>query len=75
MALDARCPCPGCTIRRRREADHLLAWNHHGETAAVNAGPLCRWHNNVKNRGFTVHRDARGAWHYHRPDGTEVTPA
>jgi len=74
MVLNARCPCPGCTIRRRREADHLIAWKDNGETSADNAGPPCRWHNNAKNRGFTLHRDTQGAWHYYRPDGTEVTP-
>jgi hypothetical protein len=37
--------------------------------------PLCARHNRFKSRGYRYWRDTTGAWHTHRPDGTEIQAA
>ena len=73
LATGGRCSCRGCTNRHRLEIDHIIDWQHHGTTDADNGDPRCRWHNNLKNKGFTTWRDPEGIWHTDRPDGTEIT--
>lgn len=69
------CCWPGCSAPVSWcQADHLEAFNgsRQGSTCPGNGGPLCGKHNRFKQHGFTVHRDQRGRWHHHRPDGTEI---
>ena len=79
MLSATTCYWPGCDRPVTQcQADHLEAWHARdgtggGTTCPDNGGPLCGRHNRLKHHGFTVHRDADGTWHVHRPDGTEIT--
>ncbi len=69
------CCWPGCNAPASTcQADHLLPWAHpdEGRTDPGNGAPTCGKHNRFRNHGFTVHRDADGALHVHRPDGTRI---
>lgn len=69
-----RCLWPGCgRASSRNQIDHTHEHSRGGTTTPSNGGPACGRHNRTKNRGYTVHRDADGGWHVHRPDGTELT--
>jgi hypothetical protein len=69
-----RCLWPGCgRASSRNQIDHTHEHARGGPTTPSNGGPACGRHNRTKSRGFTVHRDADGNWHVHRPDGTELT--
>jgi hypothetical protein len=57
---------------RRSQADHTTDYAQGGPTDPANGGPRCRRHNQIKNHGYTVHRDGRGNWHTYRPDGSEI---
>jgi len=73
MSLSPRCTQPGCRVRSRRsEADHTKRWADGGRTDPNNGNPKCRKHNLLGNHGYTTHRDRKGRWHTHRPDGTEI---
>ena len=68
------CAHKGCGVSARRcELDHLVDWQHDGDTDQHNAAPRCRTHHRAKERGFRVWRDDGGQWHTYRPDGSEVT--
>ena len=70
------CYWPGCHVPVTDcQADHLEGFNSRtrGPTNPHNGGPACPKHNRLKERGFTVHRNADGHWHIYRPDGTEIT--
>ncbi|MEZ5295299.1 MAG: DUF222 domain-containing protein [Ilumatobacteraceae bacterium] len=68
-----RCTHPGCRVRTKRtHTDHTLDYAKGGTTDPANGNPRCRRHNQAKNHGYTVHRDALGEWHTYRPDGTEI---
>jgi Domain of unknown function (DUF222) len=54
------------------DADHSLGWRAHGATVPRNGQPLCAGHNQLKERGFHVHRDEQGTWHVIDPDGTDI---
>jgi hypothetical protein len=74
MSLFHRCTHPGCRVRAGRcEVDHLVDWQHGGETRPDNGGPRCGRHNRLRNKGFKVERDRLGHWHTYRPDGTEIS--
>ena len=69
-----RCLWPGCgRASARNQIDHTHEHSRGGVTTPANGGPACGRHNRTKHRGYTVHRDARGDWHVHRPDGSELT--
>ena len=69
-----RCLWPGCgRASSRNQIDHTHEHSRGGVTTPTNGGPACGRHNRTKNRGYTVHRDADGNWHVHRPDGSELT--
>jgi hypothetical protein len=69
-----RCLWPGCgRTSKRNHVDHTHEHSRGGLTMPSNGGPACGRHNRIKNRGYTVHRDADGHWHVHRPDGSELT--
>jgi len=69
-----RCLWPGCgRASARNQIDHTHEHARGGLTTPTNGGPACGRHNRIKSRGYTVHRDADGNWHVHRPDGTELT--
>jgi hypothetical protein len=71
MTLAPRCTHPGCRIcTSHSQADHVQPWAGGGRTDTDNGTPRCRRHNNIRNHGYTTHRD--GTWHTHRPDGTEI---
>ena len=58
----------------RLQAAPATAESKLGHTDQDNAGPNCGWCNRTKHQlNLTVTRDHTG-WHYHRPDGTEITP-
>ena len=72
-SLFPRCTHPGCRVRTKRtHTDHTLDYAKGGTTDPANGNPRCRRHNQAKNQGYTVHRDALGEWHTYRPDGTEI---
>ena len=72
-SMSTRCTHPGCRVpTKRTQTDHMIEWSRGGPTDPGNGNPDCRRHNLVKNRGYTVHRDALGDWHTYRPDGTEI---
>lgn len=51
-----RCEFPGCGARAARcDAEHDLAYPD-GPTCACNLGPLCRYHHQVKQQGWTKTR-------------------
>lgn len=69
-----RCIWPGCgRDSKRNQIDHTHGHARGGLTRPDNGGPACGRHNRFKTGGYTVHRDAHGTWHVHRPDGTELT--
>lgn len=69
-----RCLWPGCgRTSKRNQIDHTHEHSRGGLTMPSNGGPACGRHNRIKHRGYTVHRDADGNWHVHRPDGSELT--
>ncbi len=69
---DPRCQFPGCTARRC-DAHHLTHWAHGGSTSLDNLIHLCRWHHRaVHEGGYQITRDAEGAMHVTRPDGTPL---
>ena len=55
------------------DADHSLGWKAHGNTVPRNGQPLCQAHNQLKERGFHVHRDNHGDWHVTDPNGNDIT--
>ncbi|MGI8936694.1 MAG: DUF222 domain-containing protein [Iamia sp.] len=73
------CYWPGCHVPVTEcQTDHLRPWDDRGGTrlgGSTNPGdgaPACGRHNRFKEHGFTVHRDATGTCHVHRPDGTAI---
>jgi hypothetical protein len=69
---DPRCQFPGCTARRC-DAHHLTHWADGGSTSLDNLVHLCRWHHRaVHEGGYRIARDAEGAVHVTRPDGTPL---
>ena len=54
------------------DTDHSLKWAAHGATVPRNGAPLCRRHNLHKERGFQIHRDSDGNWHFINPEGDEI---
>jgi hypothetical protein len=72
-SLSTRCTHPGCRVpTKRTQTDHTVDWARGGRNDPHNGGAKCLRHNLLKNRGFTVHRDALGIWHTFRPDGSEI---
>ncbi len=74
------CYWPGChTPVTACQCDHLRPWSVRGDgsgggcTCPGNGGPGCGRHNHLKEKGYRVWRDATGAIHVHRPDGTAIT--
>jgi hypothetical protein len=55
------------------DADHSVGWKAHGATVPRNGSALCPRHNQLKERGFTVHRDPDGHWHITDPHGNDIT--
>ena len=72
--LSARhCCWPGCAVPTSQcEIDHSVEHSKGGLTNPGNGAPFCGRHNRIKQKGFTTRRDPTGAWHTHRPDGTEI---
>ena len=73
--LLARMPRPRhpVPVRPRRTLDHdaptaAVA----GVPAPATGRPAAGDTTGRRRRGYTVHRDATGRWHTHRPDGTEI---
>ncbi len=55
------------------DADHCVGWKAHGATVPRNGSALCPRHNQLKERGFHVHRDPDGNWHTTDPHGNPIT--
>ena len=72
-SLSTRCTQPGCRVpTRRTQTDHTVDYARGGTTDPDNGNIRCHRHNLMKNRGYTVQRDALGQWRTYRPDGTEM---
>jgi hypothetical protein len=54
-------------------ADHSVGWKAHGATVPRNGSALCPRHNQLKEQGFTVHRNTNGHWHTTDPHGHPIT--
>ncbi len=68
-----QCRWIGCTRSGRHcQLDHTHDWAHGGCTCPANGGLLCGFHNRLKQIGFRLWRDPSGAWHFYRPDGSEI---
>ncbi|MEQ8717971.1 MAG: DUF222 domain-containing protein [Acidimicrobiales bacterium] len=75
QATATECLWPGCHRPGSEcQIDHLRPFRDGGETHPANAGPMCGFHNRIKNHGYSTWRDADGKWHTARPDGTEIPP-
>ena len=67
------CVWPGCHAPvTNAEIDHMHEHTNGGRTCPDNGAPLCGRHNRWKQKGFTIHRDAHGTIHVHRPNGTPI---
>ncbi len=74
MLLATTCAWTGCDRPVAWcDADHSLSWKAHGATVPRNGGPLCQGHNQLKERGYHVHRDNLGTWHITDPNGHIIT--
>ncbi|PZU43864.1 MAG: endonuclease [Arsenicicoccus sp.] len=71
---DRHCVFAGCDAPAYWcDVHHVLEWvAHEGETSLENSALLCERHHTKVHHGFRIERDARGRWHTHRPDGTEI---
>jgi hypothetical protein len=72
---DRHCVFAGCTAPPAWcDVHHVWHWVHGGPTSLDNSALLCeRHHTACHEGGFTVTPDRdTGAWHTHRPDGTEI---
>jgi hypothetical protein len=70
---DGRCRFPGCTHARYLDAHHMHHWLDGGATAKDNLVLLCTAHHRwLHEGGFTVQRDAAGAFEFRRRDGTVI---
>ena len=54
------------------DVDHSVAWAAHGATVPRNGIPMCHGHNLLKERGYRVHRDNQGNWHFITPNGQHL---
>lgn len=72
-ARDKGCRFPGCTHTRFLHGHHIQHWAQQGETSLENLVTLCSFHHTlVHEGGFTVARDADGAFTFHTPRGARV---
>jgi hypothetical protein len=70
---DGGCRLPGCSHRRFADGHHIRHWADGGETKLENLALLCRIHHRlVHEEGFTVERNAAGAFVFRAPDGRIV---
>jgi hypothetical protein len=74
LLLSMTCLWPGCERPSRNvEVDHSVEWSKLGPTGPSNAGPMCKGHNLLKDRGgFRTHRRSTGDWIVTDPDGNPV---
>lgn len=74
LLLPMTCLWPGCDRPSRNvEVDHSVEWSKKGPTRPDNAGPTCKGHNLLKERGkFDTHRLPDGDWIVTDSDGNRV---
>jgi hypothetical protein len=67
------CSFPGCSNKRFLHLHHVEHWSNGGETSLDNLMLLCtKHHTAVHEGGFTIRRNFRDQWTFHRPDGIAV---
>lgn len=68
---DEHCRFPGCgRLARGCDVDHVLAWQHGGETGADNLAHLCRGHHTLKHQtSWRVEPRPDGALSWTAPSG------
>ncbi|MDJ0962363.1 MAG: DUF222 domain-containing protein, partial [Acidimicrobiia bacterium] len=70
MARDRHCQGPGCDVPAWRcDVDHIIDWQHDGETNGDDLELKCRWHNGNKSQFhiFTDPVTGRVSWRRRRP--------
>ena len=71
LLTELTCYWTGCWVPTAAcQIDHLLPWEHNGQTNPGNGAPACGTHNRTKQHGFHTWKDPTGTWHITRPDGT-----
>jgi hypothetical protein len=70
---DRGCCFPGCRTDRFLHGHHVHHWLHGGETSLANVIQLCSHHHRlVHEGGWSIERDADGAWMFVAPSGTAL---
>jgi hypothetical protein len=70
FARDGHCTFPGCHHARFLDAHHIHHWADGGDTNLGNLLTLCSTHHAlVHEGGFSIQRNAEGAYYFVRPDG------
>ena len=73
VARYQRCSFPGCSGRAcTADLDHARPFDQGGETTLANLHPLCRFHHQVKQRGWTVTRAPDGSSTWTSPTGRQL---
>jgi hypothetical protein len=68
------CVFPGCRIpARQSDLDHTRPWNQDGPTRIANLAPLCRYHHQLKDHGWSYRIKADGAVEWTSPLGHHYT--
>jgi hypothetical protein len=64
QAIQPTCVFPGCRMPATDcDYDHIEPWAQGGETSTTNVGPKCRHDHQLKDHGWTHHRqDGRDIW-------------
>ncbi|HEY8318255.1 MAG TPA: DUF222 domain-containing protein [Amnibacterium sp.] len=71
---DDRCRFPGCSRNADLcDIDHTTPWAGDGETNANNLACLCRFHHQLKERGWCAEIDDDGVMHWTSPFGRRRT--
>lgn len=64
------CVWPGCRMPAcESDLDHRNPWAHGGKTTLRNLGPLCRYHHNLRIKGWTYVRHEDGTHQFTSPLG------
>jgi hypothetical protein len=70
---DRGCAFPGCDRKRYVDGHHIRHWADGGETNLENTVLLCSHHHRLMHEGgFSLRRDAGGAFCFRRPDGRAI---
>jgi hypothetical protein len=68
------CVFPGCrTPASDSDLDHTRPWNQAGPTRIDNLAPLCRYHHQLKDHGWSYRIEAQGTVQWTSPLGHQYT--